>query len=53
MRLQFDAENVRLYEGENQNREDLMEDLAALATGTYVGDIKPVEDGQVLATVSA
>jgi len=53
VRLQFDAENVRLYEGENQNREDLMEDLAALATGTYEGHIKPVEDGQVLATVSA
>ncbi len=56
-RLEFDPEDVRLYENENENREDLMADLRAMKEGTYVeptleeGD--PVDDGQVLATVNA
>ena len=42
-RLQFDPENVRLYEGENQKRPELLAALKAMAEGTYVAP-EPVED---------
>jgi hypothetical protein len=50
--LKIDPETVRLYEGENEQRESLMDTLQALSDGSYVEE-STTEESDVVAVVSA